>query len=86
MQDLMLELSRAANWVCDEVRKHLMPSYRLKQGQIVVKFGTTFHFVMGFKVYWHIPRYREIELQRQIPYPGLEAFKAERASKDIQAQ
>lgn len=79
VQDLMLELSRAANWVCDEVRRHLTPSYRLEHGRLAVEYGPT----TDLKMHRRIPQYSARELRRQISYPGFEAFKSERALRDL---
>jgi len=79
VQDLVLELSRAANWICDEIRNHLISSYRLTEGRIVIQYGPT----LDFQTHWRIPRYSAEELKSEIPYPGLEAFKSERVSRDL---
>lgn len=39
VEDLTLELTRAANFVCDAVRQSLDPSYRLKEGVLIVESG-----------------------------------------------
>jgi hypothetical protein len=79
VQDLMLELSRAGNLICDEVRKCLHPAYRLKEGRMVVSYGPT----EDFKVHWVIPRYQESELDKEHPYTNLDTFKQERVSRDV---
>jgi len=39
VEDLMLELTRAANLVCDRVREHLIPNYRFAEGALTVERG-----------------------------------------------
>jgi hypothetical protein len=79
VDDLMLELTRAANLICDEVRALVMPTFRLAQGQLLVESGP------------HLPdaswrtftvHYSEKEKAEPIPYPGLEAFKQARFTRD----
>ena len=41
VEDLMLELTRAANLIADRVRQHLIRSYRLAKGRLVVEYGPT---------------------------------------------
>ncbi len=37
VSDLMLELTRAANLVCDEVRRHIAHNFRLVEGNVIVQ-------------------------------------------------
>lgn len=76
--DLMLELSRAANHICDEVREHLLTSYRLKEGRIVVHSS----YNSDFKQHWTIPLYTKQQLESERPYLGLVTFKYERKQRD----
>jgi hypothetical protein len=77
VEDLMLELTRAANYVCDKVRECISPSYRLTEGVLLVTSGP----------YWdlsyHTQRveYRGEERSAR-PYPGLEVFKKDRKNRD----
>jgi hypothetical protein len=77
VQDLMLELTRAANYVCDNVRRFIMPSYRLATGVILVTSGPH----MDFKYHTYRVEYREEE-RTLIPYPGLNQFKKIRINRD----
>jgi len=73
VDDLMLELTRAANFICEEVRAHILPTFRLEEGIVMVESGP------------HLPdanwrtfavHYTSKEKATQpLPYPGLEAFK-----------
>ena len=79
MQDLFFELTRALNYVCDLVRKNLIPSFRAREGAVLVGRGP-----VGFDM--HVehtrPEYRGEERTSR-PYPGLEAFKTQRYSRDF---
>lgn len=46
VQDLMLELTRAANHICDEIRRNISASFRIKEGVLLVSSGphTDFSF------------------------------------------
>jgi len=71
VQDLTLELTRAANYMCDTVRATVLPTYRIKEGKSTVeKHGKVV-----------CPEYRNDE-RNQHPYPGLEKFKAGRVNRD----
>jgi hypothetical protein len=79
VDDLMLELTRAANLICDEVRSLLMPTFRLAQGHLLLETGP--HLPHGswrtFTVH-----YSDEEKARPMPYPGLETFKQARFTRD----
>jgi hypothetical protein len=79
VDDLMLELTRAANLICEEARSLIMPTFRLSQGHIMVESGP--HLPDGswrtFAVH-----YRPEEKGQSMPYPGLVAFKQVRFSRD----
>jgi len=78
VEDLMLELTRAANLVADRVRQHLISSYRLAKGRLVVEYGPLTHG--GFCQI--VVQYGAEERNRSSPYPGLDAFLTERAQRD----
>ncbi len=48
LQDLILELTRAANYICDRVRQFIDPTYRLREGVLIVQSGLhsdwSYHF------------------------------------------
>lgn len=75
--DLVLELTRAANYVSDRVREYLFPGFRLEEGVILVDSGP----YMDLKYISHRVEYREGE-RVDVPYPGLDDFKAKRATRD----
>ena len=77
VEDLMLELTRAANYVCDRIRQFISPAFRLKEGLIVVESG-----MYGDLSYrGHRVEYRGDE-RTSIPYPGLNNFKKDRINRD----
>ena len=79
VEDLMLELTRAANYVCDKVREHLIHSYRLKEGVLLIEAGP-FMPDLHHKTY-RVEYHGDERIAR--PYPGLERFKEIRFSRDI---
>lgn len=78
VQDLMLEVTRAANYICDRIRQFMDPAFRLKEGVILVSAGPTSSFSFDL-VRTH---YRDEE-RTLFPYPGLERFKIARKSRDV---
>lgn len=78
VEDLMLELTRAANYVCDAVRNNLMRSYRINEGVLLIEGGPYMDF--SYKTYR--VEYRGHE-RTEKPYPGLEAYKEMRFERDL---
>lgn len=79
VQDLMLELTRAANLIADLVRKHILRSYRIAEGLLVIEHGPV--GVLQFRQ--EIVAYSTEERGRPFPYPGHQAFLTERAERDL---
>ncbi len=77
VEDLMLELTRAANYICDKVRQYIDPIFRLKEGLVIVESGP----YMDMSWRQHKVMYRGKERTR-IPYPGLNEFKKIRNNRD----
>ena len=75
---LMLELTRAANLICDLVRQTFLPNYRLREGVCLVSAGP-FMPDLGYKTYR--PEYRGAERTQR--YPGLEPFLETRFERDF---
>jgi hypothetical protein len=77
VEDLTLELTRAANYICDLVWRHLDPCFRLSEGVLIVESGLymdlTYHSLRA--------EYRKEE-RTKAPYPGLAKFKEVRATRD----
>lgn len=78
VEDLTLELTRAANYVCDMVRLEFLPSYRLKEGVLLVQAGP--YMDLTYKTYR--VEYRTDE-RSDLPYPGLEKFTEVRFKRDV---
>ena len=78
VRDLTLELTRAANYVCDEVRRSVDPSFRMTEGVLLVQSGPFEDLTF---------RTRRIEYQsgeRIVrPYPGIADFRQVRFSRDF---
>ena len=77
VEDLMLELTRAANYICDKVRQYIDPIFRLEEGMVLVESGP--YMDMSFRQ--HKVMYRGGE-RVNLPYPGLEEFKRIRNQRD----
>jgi hypothetical protein len=77
VEDLMLELTRAANYLCNVVRRYLDPSFRLAEGVLIVESG----MYMDFTYRSIRAEYRKEELT-EAPYPGLSKFKEVRTTRD----
>lgn len=55
VEDLMVELTRAANYVCDKVRENILPSFRLKEGVCLLEGGSMRIFDLR-RIEWNIKR------------------------------
>lgn len=78
VQDLTLELTRAANYVFDKVRENLFPFFRIEEGVLLVEVGP----FMDFSWRTHRVEYRNDE-RTEMPYPGLKKFMAIRSKRDL---
>lgn len=76
LEDLALELTRAANLICEAVRQTIDPQYRIDQGLVVLESGP----YMDFLTRLHRPRYSPADGWR--PYPGLRVFMTQRDQRD----
>jgi hypothetical protein len=79
VEDLMLELTRAANLICDLVRQYIMANFMLEKGRLLCQSGShsdlTFH---NFTVQYSLE-----ERGRNPIYPGLSKFeKSDRFTRD----
>ena len=78
VMDLTLELTRAANYVCDHARQSISPSFRLDEGKVSAKSGpNSVGTISTYAVEYHGDE------RVEIPYPGLEAFVEARKSRDV---
>ena len=78
VEDLLLELTRAANFICDRVRQYIDRSFRLDEGLLVVQSGP--YMDMSWRT--HRVEYRGEERVR-IPYSGLKEFKRIRSERNL---
>ena len=78
VQDLMVELTRAANLVSQTVRETLLPTYRIPEGVALLEGGP--YSSMTFTKYR--PEYTAVEREDR-PYPGLAAFKKARFDRAL---
>ncbi len=78
VQDLMLELSRAANWICSEARSSILNNYRRNEGHLVVQSGPFGNLQFVESVVQYTPE----ELEGLSPYRGLNLFLNDRGTRD----
>ena len=77
VEDLLLELTRAANYVCDKVRECIEPTFRMEEGVIIVTTGP----FSNLELVQVRAEYKESE-RISIPYPGLKEFKIKRFERN----
>jgi len=77
VMDLMLELTRAANYICDLVRQYLDPMFRLNEGAVIAQSGP----YMNLEFIQHRAEYRNDERMPQL-YKGLDHFLVERKNRE----
>lgn len=75
IHDLVFELTRAANHVCDQVRAKIEPSFRMQEGVLIVTRPARFDIVTIR------PEYKGDERGLH-PYPGLDKFMSVRTNRD----
>jgi hypothetical protein len=78
VQDLMAELTRAVNYVCDEVRRRLLPGFRIAEGLVLLEGGPYSSF--EFKTYRL--EYSSAERAGTL-YLGIAEFKTARFSRAL---
>lgn len=76
--DLTVELTRAINYLFDKVRLQLLPSFRIKEGVLLIEIGPFMD--MSWRKYR--VEYKQEE-RIDIPYPGLRKFMEMRSNRDI---
>lgn len=78
VEDLLIELTRATNFICDKVREFLIEGFRLKEGVILITRGDMLSY-QSFRV-----EYRNEERTNQpYPYKGLRDFMTARETRDF---
>ncbi len=79
LEDLTLELTRAANFVSEKIRRFIYPMFREKEGKLLITSGPDMDF--SWKTYK--VEYRPEEKAEAHPYHGLKAFMSERENRDF---
>jgi len=74
--DLMLELTRALNYICDHIRTYLFEGFRIEEGVIIINQADLLSS-RNFRI-----EYRD-EQRIEMPYPGLRKFMTNRANRDL---
>lgn len=78
VQDLTLELTRAANYIFDKVRDDLFSSFRINEGVLLVEVGPF------ADLSWRMYRVEYKDNERiEMPYPGLREFMEIRSTRDL---
>jgi hypothetical protein len=79
VEDLTLELTRAANLVSDKIRKFMSPKFREEEGKLLI---TTGPFIdLSWKTYK--VEYKSEEKSEPHPYHGLKKFMNERENRNM---
>jgi hypothetical protein len=78
VEDLMLELTRWANYICDMIRNYFMRSFRIKEGALLISTGPNIYLK------WKTLRI-EFDSQNEIEivYKGLRNFMSQREKYDF---
>ena len=76
MEDLLLEMTRAVNHILDMVRLYLFPSFRIKEGVLLIEIGP----FMDLSWRTYRTEYKQEELETL--YPGLRKFMDIRENRD----
>jgi hypothetical protein len=78
LADYAFEMTRAANYICDLVRKHVYRGFRIKEGLLVAQTGTWMDGVDRTVRVAYRP-----EERTGLPYPGREKFIMVRCERDF---
>ncbi|OJZ64035.1 hypothetical protein BRW64_20120 [Mycolicibacterium diernhoferi] len=80
INDLVLELTRFSNAICDVVRQDIDGNFRFDEGALIVLNGPTMRLEMEILR----PEFRPKDFpDGGHPYPGLEEFEQERFNRDV---
>ena len=74
--DLVLELTRAANYICDQIRTYIFEGFRIKEGALLVMSAD----ILGYDTYR--VEYRG-DQRIEVPYKGLKDFMESRQLRDL---
>lgn len=78
IMDLTTELTRAANFICDQIRRYILSDFGLEKGLLVITSGP----YMDFSFKTHKVRYTGKQ-RAGIPYKNLNTFMYERIDRDF---
>lgn len=78
VQDLVVEMTRAANYICDQVRQFIMSDFRLSEGVLYFTTGPDRGMVFRDIKVSYSP-----EIKSGIPFETLEKFKIDRGNRDF---
>jgi hypothetical protein len=76
IEDLILELTRAANYICDKIRDYIFAGFRLEEGALLITRGD----ILSSSTYR--VEYRN-DQRTAHPYPGLREFMTMREKRDL---
>lgn len=79
VQDLALELTRAGNLACDEIRSQFLASFFVSEGRLSIMSGPHEDFTFRQRVV----QYSLEERQTKPPYPGLDQYLIDRVDRDF---
>lgn len=79
VEDLALELTRAANLVCQRVRETIDADFRRDEGHLMVETGM--YDDMSYRR--HVVLYKRSEMAMRRPYPGVAKFMKLRFKRDL---
>ncbi|MGB3491138.1 MAG: HNH endonuclease [Elainellaceae cyanobacterium] len=78
VEDLTLELTRAGNLLCENIRETIYPNFREEEGKLLITTGLD----MSFRWQTYVLEYNQDE-KTDRPYPGLKDFLEERSKRDL---
>ncbi|OHD54107.1 MAG: hypothetical protein A2Y33_10350 [Spirochaetes bacterium GWF1_51_8] len=80
VEDLALELTRAGNFLSDQVRKYLNPFFRIKEGLLLITSGPNMDKYLS--IITHRVEYSEKDIKDGL-YKSLEDFMINRVNRDL---
>lgn len=78
LQNLVVELTRMANYICDLRRKNFNPMYRIADGKLLINIGP----LKDGCYYTFIPEYKPKQ-RTHSPYPGIQIYKKVVKTRDL---
>ncbi len=84
VEDLIIELTRASNYICDLIRKYIDSSFRLNKGFLIISIGPVLkNGPPPQLIYQQLKaEYTKDDLTRDVLYGNLETFKEIRTKRD----